>query len=228
MTAPSYDELLADNQQLRARVAQLERTVTSLQRTCDDLRQQLEAAARAGKRQAAPFAKGPPHPQPKTPGRKAGDQHGRHGHRPPPAPEDIDETHEVPLPDACPGCGGKLDETHVDHQYQMDIPRRPILRRFNVHCGRCRGCGQPCRGRHPLQTSDATGAATSQLGPDAQAAVVLLNKDAGLSHGKVARTLDTLFGIALTRGACAQIVLRADRRLQPAEAEIRQRVAASA
>ena len=228
MAAPSYDALLAENEQLHARVGQLERLVASLQRTCDDLRQQLEAATRAGKRQAAPCAKAPPKPQPKTPGRKAGAHHGPHGHRPPPAPERIDETHEAPLPAACPGCGGHLDETHVDQQYQTDIPRRPVVRQFNIHCGRCRGCGQDCRGRHPLQTSAATGAAASQLGPDAQAAVVHLNKDAGLSHAKIARAFDTLFGLTLTRGACAQIVLRAGRRLRPAYAEIQQRLPESA
>jgi transposase len=224
MAAPCDDDLVAENERLHARVEQLERALAALQRTCNELRQQLEATARAGKRQAAPFAKGPPEAQPRTPGRKAGDQHGRHGHRPPPAPERIDETHEAPLPDGCPGCGGPVDETHVDQQYQTDIPRRPVVRQFNVHCGRCRACGQPCRGRHPLQTSDATGAAASQLGPDAQAAVVVLNKDAGLSHGKIAVAFDALFGITLTRGACAQIVLRAGRRLRPAYAEIERRL----
>jgi transposase len=73
-----------------------------------------------------------------------------------------------------------------------------------------------------LQTSDALGAAASQVDPDAQAAVVALNKEAGLSHGKVAACLGTLFGLALTRGASAQIVLRAARRLRPAYGEIRQ------
>jgi hypothetical protein len=43
------------------------------------------------------------------------------------------------------------------------------------------------QGRHPLQTSEALGAAAAQLGPDAQAAVVELNKQSGLSHGKVTR-----------------------------------------
>jgi transposase len=75
-----------------------------------------------------------------------------------------------------------------------------------------------------LQTSDAVGAAASQVGPDAQAAVVLLNKHAGLSHVKVSRVFDALFGIALTRGACAQIVLRAGRRLLPAYQEVRRRL----
>jgi transposase len=144
-----------------------------------------------------------------------------------PAPEHIDEVHDAPLPGACPQCGGPVVETHVDRQYQTDIPRRPIVRQFDIHCGACAGCGRHCRGRHPLQTSDATGAAASQLGADAQAAVVVLNKDAGLSFGKISRAFDSLFGITLTRGACAQIVLRAGRRLQPAYAQIQQQVAAS-
>jgi transposase len=48
-----------------------------------------------------------------------------------------------------------------------------------------------------------------------------LNKRAGLSYGKIARTLQTFFGISVTRGACAQVVLRAARRLQPAYTQIR-------
>jgi transposase len=71
------------------------------------------------------------------------------------------------------------------------------------------------QGRHDLQTSDALGAAASQVGPEAQAAVTLLHTQAGLSHGKVAAVFDALFGIDLTRGASAQIGLRAAARLQP-------------
>jgi transposase len=59
------------------------------------------------------------------------------------------------------------------------------------------------------------GAAAAQLGPDAQAAVVELNKQAGLSHGKVSRCLENLFGIDLSRGGSAQVVLRAARRSEP-------------
>ena len=54
------------------------------------------------------------------------------------------------------------------------------------------------QGRHPLQTSDALGAAAAQLGPDAQAAVVELNKQGGMSHGKISHILHSLFGIRLT------------------------------
>src|SRR5437764_889802 len=79
-----------------------------------------------------------------------------------------------PLPDACPACGGPVGETGVAHQYQTDIPRTPITRQFHVHLGECRRCGRRVQGRHPLQTSDALGAAAAQVGPDAQAAVVVL------------------------------------------------------
>jgi len=62
------------------------------------------------------------------------------------------------------------------------------------------------------------------MGSNAQAAVVALNKTFGLSHGKVAAIFRTLLGINLTRGASAQIVLRAAHRLQLAHQEVRQAV----
>jgi transposase len=204
------------------RIAQLEKINAQLQAEVERLKAQLEAAERAGKRQAAPFSQGPPLEDPKTPGRKSGERHGRHGHRQPPPPDQIDEVLEAPLPEHCGDCGGKIVEDEVKPQYQTEIPRKPLNRQINVHIGHCQDCGKHAQGHHPLQTSDALGAAAAQLGPDAQAAVVYLNKDAGLTHGKIARTFQDLFGIQLSRGASAQIVLRGGRRLQPAYQEIRQ------
>jgi transposase len=214
------EQLLRDNDRLRQENERL-------QRELDQARAELEQARRQGKRQAAPFSKGSPKPQPKTPGRKRGAAHGRHGHRLPPEPAQIDETYEAPLPDACPHCGGAIDEREVAKQYQTEIPRRPIVRQFNIHVGCCCGCGRRVQGRHPLQTSDALGAAAAQLGPDAQAAVATLNKTSGLSHGKVAAVFQTLFGISLTRGASAQIVLRTAGRLEPAHEEVREEIKAT-
>jgi transposase len=179
------------------------------------LLQLLEAERRAGKRQAAPFSKGFRKKKAKKPGRKPGDDYGTKGHRPPPPPEQIDETYEAALPDVCPDCGGPIQETDVQQQYQVEIPRQPIHRQFHVRIGWCDGCQRRLQGRHPLQTSDALGAAASQLGPDAQAAVVELNKNAGLAHGKVSSVFRNLFGIKLTRGGSAQVVLRAGQRCQP-------------
>jgi transposase len=152
-------------------------------------------------------------PDPKKPGRKSGDAHGTHGHRPPP-PGLVAERHQATLPDACPHCRGPLVETGTAEQFQTEIPRQPLIRQFSVHIGHCGDCGRRTHGRHPLQTSDALGAAASQIGPDAQAAVALLHTQAGLSHGKVAAVFNALFGICLTRGASAQINGRAGVRLE--------------
>jgi transposase len=223
--------VLEELQQLRAQVGQLRRENEHLRQEIERLRHErdaartdLDQAQRQSRRQAAPFSKGPPKPQPKRPGRKAGAAHGRHGHRLPPDPATVDEVLEAPLPQACPRCGGPVRETAVATQYQTEIPRRPIIRQFDVHVGCCCGCGRRIQGRHPLQTSDALGAAAAQIGPDAQAAVALLNKTFGLSHLKIAGVFHAFFGIRLTRGAGAQIVLRAAHRLGPADQEIRREI----
>jgi len=210
MDAPSYEQLLRENQQLRELLAQLQKRIEELERSA--------------KRQAAPFSKGEPKQHPKKPGRKKGKKHGDHAHREPPPPERVDETLDAPLPDQCPDCGGKVVEDHLDQQFQTEIPRQPIVREFKIHCGHCQNCGKHLRGRHRLQTSDATGAAQSQLGGDAQAAIVYLNKRAGMSHGKIADTFAKFFGITLTRGACAQVVMRAGKILQPVYEQIKERI----
>jgi transposase len=212
---------------LCARCQALERRLRDLQAENERLRRQLDEATRARKRQAAPFAKGQPADQPKKPGRKPGKDYGAKAHRRPPSPEQIDEVHEAPLPHDCPDCGGPLDETHVAQQFQVEIPRKPIHRQFNIHIGRCRNCHRRVQGRHPLQTSDALGAAAAQLGADAQAAVVELNKQGGLSHGKVTRCLQSLFGIPLSRGGSVHTVLRAASRCEPVYEAIRQTVSQS-
>ncbi|MBI2923063.1 MAG: IS66 family transposase [Planctomycetes bacterium] len=176
------------------------------------LRELLEESRRGNKRQAAPFSKGPPKAKPKTPGRKAGADYGVKAHRE--VPPEVDETYDAPLPGCCPDCGGPLDAEGVCEQYQTEMPRKPIRRKFNIGVGRCRKCGRRVQGRHPLQTSDAVGAAASQLGPDAQAVAVHLNKDLGLSHGKVARFFSEICGIPLSRGGSAQVMLRAADRVE--------------
>jgi transposase len=80
------------------------------------------------------------------------------------------------------------------------------------------------RGRHAKQTSDAVGAAASQVGPDAQATITYLNKHSGMSYGKIADLFERTYGIHLTRSACAQAVLRAGRRLKPVYEEIKQHI----
>lgn len=204
--------------ELEAQVARQQASIHELTGRLADIEKLLDAARRGGKRQAAPFAKGPPKADPGTPGRRSGDGHGTKAFRA--VPPRIDETHDAPLPRKCPHCGAgdapgggsAVVETRVDAQYQVEIPRRPIHRQFNVHVGACACCGKRVQGRHPLQTSDALGCCASQIGPEAQAAVVTLNKEMGLSHGKIGRVFQALFGIELTRGGACQIMLRAGAR----------------
>jgi len=201
------------------RIAELGRRNAELEARLAALEALVEQLRRGGKRQAAPFSKGPPKADPKPPGRKAGDGYGAKARRA--IPPRVDEAHEAPLPPACPGCGGgDVEHTHTAQQYQVEIPRRPVHRRFDVHVGRCRACGKRVQGRHPLQTSDALGAAASQLGPEAQAAAAHLNKAAGLSHGKVRAFFADLFGIDLSRGGSCQAVLRAGRRCEGTHAAV--------
>jgi transposase len=116
---------------------------------------------------------------------------------------------EVPLPDACPDCGGELELERVADQYQEDIPPvRPHMRQYRIAIGRCRCCGRRVQGRHPEQTSDALGAAAAQVGPRALAAAAQLNKELGLPVAKVARALSDLCGLQITPGGLQQALQR--------------------
>ena len=85
----------------------------------------------------------------------------------------------------------------------------------------CAGCQALQRRLYDL------GAAAAQLGPDAQAAVVELNQQGGLSHGKVTRCRGSLFGVSLSRGGSVHTVLRAASRCEPVYKAIRQAVGQS-
>lgn len=174
------------------------------------LRHSLGEAQRAAKRQAAPFSKGAPKADPKRRGRKPGARYGVRAHRTPPS--HIDETIDVPRPDRCP-CGGQVVGDEINAQYQTDIPVKAIHRRFHVHFGHCTNCGRRVQGRHPLQTSQALGAAAAQLGPQAQAMVATLKDEVGVSYGDIEKIFLRGWSISLSRGGAAQIVLRVGRRL---------------
>ncbi len=176
----------------------------------------VEDLARAGKRQAAPFSKGSPKPDPKRPGRKPGRAYGRRASRP--VPRRVDETHDAPLPPACPhsGCEGRVHENGVADQYQEDIPPvKPVVRRFRIHYGRCERCGRRVQGRHPLQTSDALGAASVQIGPEALATAAHMNKELGLSYGKIAVFFETRFSFTVARSTWCRASMRLAQKARP-------------
>ena len=66
-----------------------------------------------------------------------------------------------------------------------------------------------------LATSDAIGAAVAQLGPQVIALVVVLNKQLGLSFGKIVTLLQQRYGLTVTRSGLVHAVHRAARQARP-------------
>lgn len=212
-SVPELERARREIERLQREPERVERERDRLRQQNERLKQQLDAARRAGFRQAAPFAK-PLTRHPKRPGRKAGRAYGPKAHRP--IPPRVDETCEARLPARCPDCDGPVVETRIACQYQEEVPVPQVLvRRFRVHVGQCRTCGHRIQGRHRLQTSDALGAAAAQLGPEAIAGAVVLNKQLGLSFGKVATLFRQQYGLTVTCSGLVHAVHRAARQARP-------------
>lgn len=215
-----------EREQARRRIEQLEREKAGLaqdnerlenerQRLEEEikrLRKDLDAAQRATRRQAAPFSRGLPKSSPKTPGRKSGAAHGRHHRRP--IPDHVDEEITVSAPAQCPACGGPLTIERVESQYQEEIVRRTWVRRFRVPVCRCAQCDRRVQGRHPLQTSNALGAAAVQVGPEAVTLGVLMNKSQGLPHADAAAILQQGFGLTMSRSGICRAIQRVARKAE--------------
>ncbi len=177
-----------------------------LKEETERLRRALEAALRASKRQAAPHSRGNPKSNPRRPGRKPGRRYGRQACRP--IPTRADERITVGLPDRCPHCGGNVEPESVEAQYQEEIVRRTVVRRFDIAVGRCRHCQRRVQGRHRLQTSDAVGVGRVQLGPEALTLAAILNKQMGLSLGHTRQVLSYGFGLEVSRGGLYRALAR--------------------
>lgn len=196
----------------RQRIKQLEQENQRLEEENKRLRNELETAQRAARRQAAPFSRGQSKRHPRPPGRKPGAAHGQHHRRP--IPDHVDEEIIVSAPSQCPACGGPLTVERVESQYQEEIVRRTWVRRFQVPVCRCAQCEQRVQGRHPLQTSDALGAAAVQVGPEAVTLGVLMNKSLGLPHADAATILQQGFGLTMSRGGICRAIQRVARKAE--------------
>jgi transposase len=213
------EQLRKENEQLRRREKQLEREQEQwrqeeqrlrqeqerLRQENEKLKRQLEEAQRANKRQAAPFSRGRQKINPKRPGRKPGAAYGRRYSKA--IPKEVDEVIAVPLPAHC-SCGGTVEEEKVESQFQQEVVRKTIWRRFDIAIGHCRKCHRRVQGRDWRQTSDALGAAAVQVGPNALALGVKMNKGLGMPHGDVATVLQDSFGLRVHRSTICRAVAR--------------------
>ena len=170
---PIYEELEAENAWLRRRVTQLEGQETQLT-------QQVAELLRASKRQAAPFSRGKPDPQPKEPGRKKG--HPGTSRR---RPDHIEEVVWVPLVQ-CPHCGGAVQEVQRHTHLVEDLPPiRPKGTCYVTQSGKCPSCQCRVESRHSDQITTAKGAAGVHIGPNVIALAADLKHRLGLSFRKI-------------------------------------------
>ena len=177
-----HDDLIVQVDRLQDRNARLTTTIK-------ELRKQLVAAQRAGKRQAAPFSKGSRTSKPRRPGRKPG--MGNFSYRKPPP---VDELSGPP----------------VDVAYVTDIPEmpRPQVTEYRVQVCRCRGCGRRVRGRHAEVGADQYGASAHRMGRRVMAAAHVLHYGVGIPVRRVPTVLRALTGVELSQGAITQDALR--------------------
>ncbi len=191
-----------------AEILQLRRVVIVQSERIEQLEKLIEEVRRGGKRQAAPFSKGNPKATPKKSGRKSGGDHGTHSRRALPS-RDADRVVAVGLPGSCPHCGdGEVVKVKTMAQWVEDLPDiATVLTRFDIAVGCCAGCGRRVQGRDVEQSSDAVGAAASQVGPRALALAGWLHKSCGMPLAKIC-ALYAQFHLVVTPGGLSQAMDR--------------------
>jgi transposase len=162
----------------------------------------LEEQLRRGRRQAAPFGRDRPSPDPKPPGRKPGE--GTFRYRTPPQPEEVARTLAAAL-SVCPHCSGEVHSVRDHEQFEVDLPRcQPVTTRFLTQSGYCPRCKQRVRARHPEQSAVGAGAAGVALGPRVRGLAADLKHRLGIPYAKVAELLRVGFGFPVTASALCQ------------------------
>lgn len=204
------------------RIAELEKQLAQALAIIETLQKEVEELKRAGKRQAAPFARRKLVERPKRSGRKKGQ--GKFTHRAKPTIKQITETKRARL-QGCPACGGQVREIHQHEQYVTDIPVIEVkTTRFITYSGYCRECHKRVRSRHPDQTSQATGAAGVLVGPRAKALAVDLKHRLGVSYGKVSEVLQDAFGLQVSRSGWCQSDQKLSNTAQPVYEALLERI----
>src|ERR1035437_3510904 len=190
-----------------------------LQKLVERLQADVEELKRAGKRQAAPFARRKLVEHPKKPGRKAGQEQFRRREKP--VSKQVNATKVAKL-HGCPQCGSRLKDIHSHEQYVTDIPKiiRLITTRYVTYSGYCADCHKRVRSRHPEQTSQATGAAGGMVGPRAKALAADAKHRLGCSYGKVSELLNDAFGMQVSRSGWCQADQRLAEKAQPVYQEL--------
>jgi transposase len=205
---PSYEELAAENAELRVAVSELRSVVDELRAEVAELKRQLGQHSRNSSRPPSsdsPFTKPAPKSLRRRSGRKPGGQPGHLGSTLA-LVEDPNERkrHE---PGACTGCGASLaeaPEVGMQRRQVFDLP--PMTVRVIEHqliSRRC-GCGITSCGTAPEGV-----AAPAQYGPRITAIILYLYVGQFLSKKRTAQALAELFGTPVCEGTVAGMTARA-------------------
>ena len=198
VNSPTIDELSREELIVIVREQQLQ---------IEALGKLIEQLKRKKSRQASPFSKEKPVPNPKRPGRKKGEGPFNRRQAPPGKP---DVTVEAKAPSCCPDCGGSFEQTGVEQASTVELPKLPTPRitAYQVAVCRCRDCGKKVRGTAPGLAADQFGATAHRVGPTVMAAAHSLHYGMGIPLRKVPTVLSELTGVRITQSALTQGALR--------------------
>jgi len=171
----------------KRRAASLEKQLQRALAEIERLHQQLGEEQRASQRSAAPFSQGDPKTRPQSAGRQPGAAYRQQA---PPAVPNRDRQIQLPLR-RCPHCHGPVILKNTLPQFQEDIVRMTIIRRYDAKVGTCACCGREAPGA-------ALGAGKVRAGSEALSMV--RNQESGSPHGRPARVLEP--GDGLLKWSC--------------------------
>jgi transposase len=223
---PSYEELAAENAELRAMVSDLQAMVETLRGEVAELKRQVGQNSRNSSKPPAsdsPFTK----PAPRSPRRKSGRRPGGQPGHPGSTLALVDNPNERKRhePGPCAGCGADLTdapEVGVERRQVFDLP--PMTVRVTEHqliARRC-GCGAMTCGVAPDGVT-----APAQYGPRITAIICYLYVGQFLSKKRTAQALAELFGTPVSEGTVAAMSQRAAEGLEEFLGEVKDRIAAS-
>ena len=127
---------------------------------------------------------------------------------------------------ACPHCDHALDPADISdvHAYDhVDLPPiRPVVTRINRHRGVCPCCRKPVSAVAPEGFEPG-----SPFGPGIEALILHLHITQAVSFERLARLMGEVFGLSISEGAIANILVRAQTPLVAAAETIAAAVRAS-
>lgn len=160
-------------------------------------------------------------PKPKSKVKKNGKIGGQPGHprheRPPFSPEEVDQSHEHTL-DACPDCGGALDDADKAPRViqQVEVVEKPI--RIEEHRGLPYWCGA-CEKIHYAPFPDAVKKG-GLFGPRLTAQTAYMKSAGHASFSTIRKYLRDVLGLTVSRGHLNNVLRKVSAALEEPYAEL--------